>query len=61
MLDGKKTLIGAIFVAATFAATGFEPVLSAKALIVAKATLGTIGAFLSVYGIGDKVQKLINK
>ncbi len=61
MLDGKKTFFGALLLAATYSTTAFEPVLAAKVILIAKAFLGTIGTFLSVYGIGDKVQKLINK
>jgi len=57
MLDGKKTFLGAVLLAATFFVGGIEPLLGAQAVVIIKTITGTLGTFLGVYGIGHKIEK----
>ena len=58
ILDGYKTIIGAVFLAASFFATNIEPLLGPDTLIIVKATTGAIGVFLAGVGIAGKFDKL---
>jgi len=60
ILDGKKTIIGAAFMAAAFAATTVEPLLGPQVLLISKAVIGGIGVFLTGIGVAHKLDKMKN-
>jgi len=57
MLDGKKTIIGAIFLAVMAFSSGVEQLLGAEALVLGKAITGGIGTFFAGVGIAGKLDK----
>lgn len=61
MLKGKKTIIGATFLAVTMFMNGIEPMLGADTVMVVKAITGSLGTFFAAFGIGDKIQKVVDK
>ena len=61
MLDGKKTIIGAIFGGICYFLTGVETLLSPETVVIAQAATGSLAVFFTGVGIAGKADKLINK
>ena len=57
MLDGKKTIIGAIFGAICFFLTGVETLMSPQMVMFAQAVTGGLGVFFAGVGIAGKADK----
>jgi len=57
-LNGYKTIIGASFGALTFFCTGVESLFSPEAVILVKATLGSLAIFFAGVGIAGKCDKM---
>jgi len=57
MLDGKKTIIGAVFGAVCFLLTGVETLLSPQTVVLFQALTGGLGVFFGGIGIAGKADK----